>query len=57
MPPLMAGASPRFGPIFVGTKAPDTFHEEGLYAFRFDVNGDSHEEVTFKFASARLGMP
>jgi len=53
----MAGASPRFGPIFVGTKAPDTFHEEGLYAFRFDVNGDSHEEVTFKFASARLGMP
>ena len=21
-----------------GAKAPDTFHEEGLYAFRFDVN-------------------
>jgi hypothetical protein len=31
-----------------GTKAPDTFHEEGLYAFRFDVNDDAHEEVTFK---------
>src|SRR3984885_11820880 len=31
-----------------GTKAPDTFHEEGLFAFRFDVNDDAHEEVTFK---------
>ena len=31
-----------------GTKAPDTFHEEGLYAFRFDVNNDAHEELTFK---------
>ena len=31
-----------------GTKAPDTFHEEGLYAFRFDVNDDAHEELTFK---------
>jgi Domain of unknown function (DUF4331) len=31
-----------------GAKAPDTFHEEGLYAFRFDVNDDAHEEVTFK---------
>jgi Domain of unknown function (DUF4331) len=31
-----------------GTKAPDTFHEEGLYAFRFDLNDDAHEEVTFK---------
>jgi hypothetical protein len=29
--------------------APDTFREEGLYAFRFDLNGDAHEEVTFKF--------
>jgi hypothetical protein len=24
------------------------FHEEGLYAFRFDVDGDAREEVTFK---------
>jgi hypothetical protein len=31
-----------------GAKAPDTFHEEGLYAFRFDVNDDAHEDVTFK---------
>src|ERR1700722_1133408 len=31
-----------------GTTAPDTFHEEGLYAFRFDVNDDAREEVTFK---------
>src|SRR5258705_10293676 len=31
-----------------GANAPDTFHEEGLYAFRFDVNDDAHEEVTFK---------
>ena len=27
---------------------PDTFREEGLYAFRFDLNDDSREEVTFK---------
>jgi hypothetical protein len=24
------------------------FHEEGLYAFRFDLDGDAREEVTFK---------
>jgi hypothetical protein len=28
--------------------APDTFRDEGIYAFRFDLNGDSREEVTFK---------
>jgi Domain of unknown function (DUF4331) len=38
-----------------GTKAPDTFHEEGLYAFRFDVNGDAHEEVTFKIRFGEVG--
>ena len=29
---------------------PDSFafHEEGLYAFRFDLDGDAREEVTFK---------
>jgi hypothetical protein len=37
-----------------GTRAPATFHEEGLYAFRFDVNEDAHEEVTFKI---RFGEP
>ena len=34
--------------------APDTLHPEGLYAFRFDLNGDAREEVTFKF---RFGEP
>ena len=32
-----------------GSSAPDTLHPEGLYAFRFDLNGDAKEEVTFKF--------
>jgi Domain of unknown function (DUF4331) len=27
---------------------PDTFREEGLYCFRFDLNGDTGEDVTFK---------
>ena len=31
-----------------GPSAPDTFHEEALYAFGFDLNCDSHEDVTFK---------
>ena len=33
----------------VGLSAPDTLHPEGIYAFRFDLNGDAGEEVTFKF--------
>jgi hypothetical protein len=33
----------------VGLSAPDTLHQEGLYAFRFDLNGDAREEVVFKF--------
>ena len=32
-----------------GLSAPDFFRDEGLYAFRFDLNGDAREEVTFKF--------
>ena len=28
--------------------APDTFRDEGLYAFRFDLDNDAREEVTFK---------
>jgi hypothetical protein len=32
----------------VGLSAPDTLHIEGLYAFRFDLDGDACEEVTFK---------
>lgn len=31
-----------------GISAPDTFRDEGLYAFRFDLDGDAREEVTFK---------
>ena len=38
----------------VGLSAPDTLHPEGLYAFRFDLNGDAKEEVTFKI---RFGEP
>jgi Domain of unknown function (DUF4331) len=37
-----------------GVKAPDTFHEEGLYAFRFDLNGDAQADVTF---TVRFGEP
>jgi hypothetical protein len=32
----------------VGLSAADTLHTEGVYAFRFDTNGDAREEVTFK---------
>jgi hypothetical protein len=31
-----------------GISAPDTFRDEGLYAFRFDLNGDAKEELAFK---------
>jgi Domain of unknown function (DUF4331) len=31
-----------------GAGGPDTFREEGIYAFRFDLNDDAREEVTFK---------
>src|SRR4030081_874861 len=31
-----------------GLSAPDTFREEALYAFRFDLNGDAKEELAFK---------
>jgi hypothetical protein len=37
-----------------GLSAPETLREEGLYAFRFDLNGDDREELTFKF---RFGAP
>jgi hypothetical protein len=33
----------------VGLSAPDTLHAEGVYAFRFDLNDDAREDVTFKF--------
>jgi hypothetical protein len=31
-----------------GISAPDTFRDEALYAFRFDLNSDAREELTFK---------
>ncbi len=36
----------------LGLSSPDTLHIEGLYAFRFDLNADAREEVTFKFRFA-----
>src|ERR1700744_403275 len=38
----------------LGLSAPDTLHVEGLYAFRFDLNGDAREDVVFDF---RFGDP
>jgi len=32
-----------------GASAPTTFRGEAIYAFRFDLNGDHREEVSFKF--------
>src|ERR1700742_3286841 len=32
-----------------GISSPDTLHPEGIYAFRFDLNSDAHEDVVFKF--------
>jgi hypothetical protein len=37
-----------------GIAAPDTFRDEGLYAFRFDTDGDLREDVTFK---VQFGAP
>lgn len=31
-----------------GISGPDTFRDEGLYAFRFDLNNDAKEELAFK---------
>jgi hypothetical protein len=32
-----------------GFSAPESLRDEGIYAFRFDLDGDAREEVTFKF--------
>src|SRR5208337_2199617 len=37
-----------------GVGSPDTFRDEGLYAFRFDTNRDLREDVSFK---VRFGAP
>jgi hypothetical protein len=38
-----------------GISAPDTFRDEGLYAFRFDLDGDAFEDVTFKIQFGPVG--
>jgi Domain of unknown function (DUF4331) len=38
----------------VGLSTPDVLHPEGLYAIRFDLNGDAREDLVFKF---RFGDP
>jgi hypothetical protein len=38
-----------------GISAPETFRDEGVYAFRFDLNGDAREEVTFKVLFGPVG--
>jgi hypothetical protein len=35
-----------------GRSAPDTFRDEGLYAFRFDLNGDARETCRSRCGSA-----
>lgn len=37
-----------------GISAPDTFRSEGVYTFRFDLNGDVREELAYK---VRFGDP
>jgi hypothetical protein len=37
-----------------GISSPDTFHPEGTYAFRINLNADIREELVFKF---RFGEP
>src|ERR1700748_1785371 len=38
----------------VGLSSPDILPDEGLYAFRFDLDGDAREDLVFKF---RFGKP
>ncbi len=40
-----------------GLSAPDTFRDEALYAFRFDLNGDAREELSFKFSFGEAFHP
>ena len=40
-----------------GVSAPDIFRDEGIYAFRFDLNGDAVEELAFKVRLAQLNTP
>jgi hypothetical protein len=40
-----------------GPSAPDSFHEEAIYAFRFDLDGDEQEELTFKIRFGPVKHP
>jgi hypothetical protein len=40
-----------------GLSVLDTFHDEGLYAFRFDLNNDQREELTFKVRFGAVTHP
>jgi hypothetical protein len=40
-----------------GVSAPDTFRDEGLYAFRFDLDGDAKEELAFKVRFGEVEHP
>jgi hypothetical protein len=33
-----------------GLSSPDTFRDDGIYAFRFDLNGDAREEAALRVA-------
>jgi hypothetical protein len=37
-----------------GVSAPESFRDEGLYAFRFDLDGDAKEELAFKIRFGAL---
>ena len=39
-----------------GARSPDTFREEGLYAFRFDLNDDSRDVGTPGWSSGAQGL-
>jgi hypothetical protein len=38
-----------------GISAPDNFRDDGLYAFRFDIDGDAREELSFKVRFGAVG--
>jgi hypothetical protein len=40
-----------------GVSSPDTFREEALYAFRFDLDNDAREELSFKFQFGNVAHP
>jgi hypothetical protein len=40
-----------------GLSAPDSFREDAIYAFRFDLDGDAQEELTFKLRFGPVEHP